>query len=270
VSAGLHGTKSDEQALVARGLPVLHDSQGLAKALGIPLSRLRWLTYHRRGATLVHYHRFEIPKKGGGMRAISAPKPGLAAAQQWVRGAILERLTVEPEAHGFVRERSIVTNATPHARRAVVVNLDVKDFFPSLTFRRVKGLFHSLGYGEHVSTVLALLCTEPPRLGATVDTKLYHVALGERCLPQGACTSPAITNAICRASIVASPDSAARHGFRVHALRRRLTFSGEDAAAVGRLLRSVRAILTEEGLDEHPQKTGSRVADDARRSPASR
>jgi retron-type reverse transcriptase len=255
VSAGLQESRSDEGVLASRGLPVLHSSRDLAQALGLPLSRLRWLTYHRRGTTLVHYHRYDIPKKTGGTRGISAPKPQLAAVQSYVLRSILERLEVEPQAQGFLRGRSIVSNAAPHQGHQVVVNVDVRDFFPSITFRRVKGLFQAIGYGEHVATVLALLCTEPPRLGMLVKGKLYHVALGQRRLPQGACTSPAITNAICRRLDRRLSALARRHGFVYTRYADDLTFSGDRPAAVGRLLRSVRSILENEGLREHPAKT---------------
>jgi hypothetical protein len=146
VSAGLQGTVSDAELLAELGLPVLHTAADLALAMGITLSALRWLTYHRKGATVVHYHRYSIAKKTGGLRAISAPKAALAAAQEWVFHNILLRLTPDPAAHGFVAGRSIVTNAAGHVNRAVVVNLDLRDFFPSVTFRRVKGLFHKTGY----------------------------------------------------------------------------------------------------------------------------
>lgn len=255
VSGGLSDTKSDAEALAKRGLPVLHTGAEVAKAIGIPLAKLRWLTYHRRGATVVHYHRFGIPKKTGGIRSISAPKRSLAHAQQWVLGAVLDKLTPEPEAHGFVSQRSIVTNATPHVGRAVVVNMDLRDFFPTITFRRVKGLFHGLGYSENVATVLALLCTEPPRVAAEVDGKLFHVALGARMLPQGACTSPAITNALCRRLDRRVAGLAKRHGFAYTRYADDLTFSGDKPTAVGRLLRSVRSILVAEGFTEHPDKT---------------
>jgi retron-type reverse transcriptase len=255
VSAGLQDMTSDVDALRERGLPIIHDSRELAAAMGIPLARLRWLTYHRRGATLVHYHRFQIPKKSGGMRSISAPKPALAAAQDWVLRWIFQPLAPEPEAHGFVRNRSIVTNAAPHVGRAVVINLDVKDFFPSITFRRVKGLFYFLGYSEHVATVLALLCTEAPRLPVSVDGKRIYIALGERRLPQGACTSPAITNAICRALDRRLAGVARRHGFTYTRYADDLTFSGDETHAIRGLLWSVRMILADEGLTEHEAKT---------------
>jgi retron-type reverse transcriptase len=251
----LQDVESDTAALKSRGLPLMHEAGDLARLLGISLGSLRWLTYHRRGATVVHYHRYSIAKKTGGLRSISAPKPALAAAQRWVLDNLLERIAVEPQAHGFVRGRSIVTNATPHVGRKVVCNLDLKDFFPSITFRRVKGLFHRAGYSEHVATVLALLCTEPPRVAAELDGKVYRVALGDRVLPQGACTSPALTNVLCRRLDRRLRGLAARHGFTYTRYADDLTFSGDNAGAVGRLLRSARSILQAEGFTEHPRKT---------------
>jgi hypothetical protein len=255
VSGGLQNTHSDLEALTRRELPVMHTAADLAAKLNINLPALRWLTYHRRGATVVHYHRFEIAKKTGGVRCISAPKPALAMVQRWVLENILMRLPVTPQAHGFVRGHSIVSNATPHVNRAAVVNLDLKDFFPSITFRRVKGLFRGVGYSEHLATVLALLCTEPPRVPAAVDGKLYYVALGERVLPQGACTSPAITNALCHRLDCRLQGLAKKHAFAYTRYADDLTYSGDNPRAVGRLLRSVRAILKEEGFQEHPTKT---------------
>ncbi len=255
VSAGLHDTAVTPGPLHARGLPVLGTASDLAMMLGIPLGTLRWLTYHRRGATLVHYHRFGIPKKQGGQRSISAPKPRLAAAQRWVFRNVLARLEPRPEAHGFVTGRSIITNATAHVGKAVVVNLDLRDFFPSVTFRRVKGLFRAAGYNEHVSTVLGLLCTEPPRLAATLDGDDCYIALGARVLPQGACTSPALTNLLCRRLDARLAGLARRHTMTYTRYADDLTFSGDDPRCVGRLLRSVRSILTAEGFVEHPTKT---------------
>lgn len=255
VSGGLAGRQSDVATLERRGLPVLNDGAEVARAMGIELSALRWLTYHRRAATIVHYHRYAIPKKTGGIRAISAPKPALAKAQQWLLEHVLSKLETEPEAHGFVRERSVKTNASPHVGRAVVVNLDLSSFFPTLTFRRVKGLFEKLGYSEHVATLFGLLTTEPPRAKAELDGKIYGVALGERMLPQGACTSPAITNAVCRRLDRRLRGLADKHGFRYTRYADDLTFSGSQRQKVGRLLTSVRAILSDEGFTEHPAKT---------------
>jgi len=255
VSGRLQETVSDEAELQRRQLPVMHVAADLTKLLGITLSSLRWLTYHRRSATLVHYRRYEIAKKTGGVRCISAPKPALKKAQGWVLENILGKLAVEPQAHGFVPGRSIVTNALPHVQRAVVVNLDLKDFFPSITFRRVQGLFRKLGYSGHIATLLALLCTEPPRVPTELDGKVYQVALGQRVLPQGACTSPAITNALCRRLDRRLDALARRHGFGYTRYADDLTLSGDNTEMIGHVLRNVRYILKAEGFTLHPTKT---------------
>jgi retron-type reverse transcriptase len=255
VSGGLEERDSALDRLGARDLPVLSRPEEIAAAMGIELARLRWLTFHRRTVSLVHYHRYFIAKKTGGVRHISAPKPALARAQEWVLREILQRVQPEPEAHGFVRARSIRTNALAHVGRTVVVNLDLKDFFPSVGFRRVKGLFARLGYSESVATVLALLCTEPPRVEAELDGRVYHVALGERVLPQGACTSPAITNCVCRRLDRRLRGLARSMGFAYTRYADDLTFSGDDPERLAALLGAVRRIVGEEGFAENRDKT---------------
>jgi len=255
VSAGLWDTNSDVEKLTKQGLPILHDSADVATLCGTNLPRLRWLTYHRKSAALVHYHRYEIPKKTGGLRNISAPKRDLAVAQRAVLTRILLKLAPEGAAHGFVRGKSTLTNASPHAGRAVVMNLDLRDFFPTITFRRVKGLFKAMGYGEHVATVLSLLLTEPSRKKATLDGKTYHVALSERFLPQGACTSPVVTNLLCRRLDRRIGAMAEKAGFSYTRYADDLTFSGDDVKEVGRFLRAVRNVLTAEGFEENEKKT---------------
>lgn len=255
VSGGLDHTESEVALLESQDLPVLHTASDLALALGVEIGTLRWLTYHRVAVTLVHYHRYEIPKKSGGWRAISAPKTQLANAQQWVLEHILRPLPVEPMAHGFVEHRSIATNASPHVGRKLVINLDLKDFFPTVSLPRVRGLFRKLGYSGQVAALLALLCTEPPRVPAELDGKIYHVALGDRRLPQGACTSPAITNLICRRLDRRLHGLAFRYQFRYTRYADDLTFSGDDATHLGALFRFVRAIIKAEGFRENTDKT---------------
>ncbi len=255
VSAGLHQSQSDVGKLIERDLPVLHTSADLAVLMKVPIATLKWLTYHRRATTLLHYHRYQINKKTGGVRHISAPKPALAAAQHWVLDNILSRVPVETPAHGFVPGRSMVSNARPHLGKPLVLNLDLQDFFPSITYRRVKGVFHKLGYSEHVATVLALLCTEPPRVEVELDGKLSHVTLGERVLPQGACTSPALTNLLCRRLDRRLCRLSERLGLTYTRYADDLTFSGTPPDKLGVFLRYVRQVIDEEGFTEHPRKT---------------
>jgi hypothetical protein len=109
---------------------------------------------------------------------------------------IVGKLPVEAVAQGFIPGRSILTNAQPHAGRAVVVNMDLEGFFPSIGFPRIRSVFQRLGYSPAVSTILALLCTECPRKLVEYDGKPYYVATGPRGLPQGACTSPGLSNQV--------------------------------------------------------------------------
>jgi RNA-directed DNA polymerase len=253
-SAGLANQKSDDAKLLQQGLPVAHNGNDLALLMGISLGELRWLTFHRRGAALVHYHRWDIPKKTGGERGISAPKKKLSNAQHWVLDQILNKLPVDENAHGFVAQKSVVTNARPHVKKKIVANMDLKDFFPTLTFKRVKGLFQKLGYSEHVATVLALLTTEPPRVAATLDGKKLYVALGDRVLPQGACTSPALTNLVCKRLDKRLAGLAKSFGAAYTRYADDLTFSGDDFDAK-KLLGRARNILEAEGFVVHPDKT---------------
>src|SRR5262249_10577985 len=142
---------------------VLGTPAELAAALAISIPQLRWLAFHSEVATRVHYTSFTVPKKSGGTRTLSAPHRKLAAAQQWGLANIVGKLPVEPPAHGFIAGRSIVSNARPHAQRAVVVNMDLEGFFPNITFPRVRSVFQRIGYSPAVATILALLCTECPR-----------------------------------------------------------------------------------------------------------
>lgn len=254
-SAGLQQTLSDTARLERLGLPTLHRSEELADAMGIELATLRWLTFHRRGAALVHYRRYDIDKKTGGVRNISAPRPALASAQCWVFENILSPLDTSDAAHGFVKQRSIVSNAAPHVGQKIVINMDMENFFPSITFRRVKGLFCQLGYSEHLAVVLALLCTEPPRVAVEHAGKVMHVAIGDRVLPQGACTSPAITNLICRKLDARLKGFSEKIGFTYTRYADDLTFSGNDSSKVGKVLRMSRQVLSDEGFKEHPTKT---------------
>jgi len=183
--------------------------------------------------------------------------PRLKRAQEWVLRNILEKVPVHNAAHGFCRGRSIVSNAAPHVGADVVVNLDLQDFFPTITYRRIRGVFRKLGYSEQVATVLALLCSEPETDAVQLDDRTFHVARGERFLPQGAPTSPAITNLLCRRLDARLSRVADQLGFRYTRYADDLTFSasGESAANVGRILRRARWVVEQEDLRVHPDKT---------------
>jgi RNA-directed DNA polymerase len=168
----------------------------VASELGLTASQLQWLIYHRQVSSSDHYSRFEIPKKNGKKRVISSPKPAMKKAQAWIRQNILSDLTYHEAAMAFRPGKSIVDNAEIHAGAEVIIRVDLKDFFPSIGFDKVRLLFQSFGYNGGVSTVLALICTDSPRAKVVLDGLTQWAALAPRSLPQGALTSPDLANLI--------------------------------------------------------------------------
>jgi len=157
----------------------LKTRENIAELLQISDYQLRYhlYIYPREKA----YATFQIPKKSGGSRLISAPKTPLKIIQHKLNQVFKSVYQPKPSTHGFAIEKSIVTNAKQHLRQRYVLNLDLKDFFPSINFGRVRGLLMAPPYScvEEVATVLAQICCH------------------DNQLPQGAPTSPIISNMIC-------------------------------------------------------------------------
>lgn len=257
VSSRLHDRASDAAKLSAIGVPILATPADVATALGLTISRLRWLAFHSEAATVTHYVRFNVPKKSGGVRQLAAPHETLADAQQWILANILSRVGTHDAAHGFVPTRSTVTNAQPHVGKPIVVNCDLKDFFPTITFPRVRGIFHQLGYSPAVATILALLCTECPRQEVTYAGRPFHVATGPRSLPQGACTSPALSNLAARRLDARLAGICRKLNFTYTRYADDLTFSADFSAndKIGYLLARVRHITQDECFAVNEKKT---------------
>lgn len=142
------------------------------------LARRMGMTAEALAAVKVVYHEFEVPKRDGRKRTISAPDPELMKAQRLILRRVLGRLKAHPAAHGFERGKSIVTNAQAHAGKAVVARMDVRDFFPSTRQERVETFFRKIGWDSRAAALLTRLCA------------------WKGGLPQGAPTSPRLSNLI--------------------------------------------------------------------------
>ncbi|MDY6803738.1 MAG: reverse transcriptase family protein [Cyanobacteriota bacterium] len=257
VSGGLNYTQSDLDRLNNSNLPLLETAADLAATMNISIGELRFLAFSRQTSTVSHYIRFKIPKKTGGDRLISAPMPRLKSAQTWILTDILEKLPLHDAACGFRSGRSILTNAEPHVGADVIINFDLKNFFPSISYKRVKGLFRSFGYSEAVATILGLLATEAETEEVELDGQTYYVALGDRHLPQGSPASPAITNIMCRRLDRRLAGMAAELGFVYTRYADDLTFSasGENLRHICNILRRTESIVTHEGFALNQDKT---------------
>ncbi|MDY3562733.1 reverse transcriptase domain-containing protein [Gemmata sp. JC673] len=192
--------KTGKRAQERSGVPALTKLAELRKLLGIKstnqLGFFLLASDHKGGPYTTH----TIPKRDGSDRQICAPKKQLKWVQKQILKHILSKVPPHPAAHGFVNGRSTVSNATPHVGAELVVKFDLKDFFPTVHYFRVMGLFASLGYpvgncmfgtddgANQIAPVLARLCCYTP------NPKQW----GSAALPQGAPTSPAISNLVCR------------------------------------------------------------------------
>ena len=264
VSYGLSDRRANIEKLQASELPLLATPADLAKALSLDIPTLRWLAFHSVAAKRVHYVHFTVAKKSGGNRTLSAPHQKLTAAQDWILDNILNRLPTHTAVHGFVKGRSIVTNAQPHVGTDEVINCDLKDFFPTITVHRVIGLFKSFGFSPAASTILALLCTECPRETVKYNGTTFHVATGECGLPQGACTSPAISNLIATHMDLRLAGMAAKLNWNYTRYADDITFSRSHGEAeskdeahkmVGYVLARIRHIADDEGFQINHKKT---------------
>lgn len=217
--------------LCRASLPVVFDSGHLAQIVGLSDSTIRSMV----AAQQKFYREFSIPKRRGGERTIQAPYPSILYVQRWINKAILRQIPVHESAHGFLRNRSVVSNAAPHIGQECVLKLDIKDFFPTIKLRRVIAVFLRAGYSAEVSYDLARICTL------------------DGCLPQGAATSPAIANIVAAQLDCRLSGLAAKFSLRYTRYADDLTFSGR-AVSVG-LSRIVQRLVEAEGFLVNVEKT---------------
>jgi RNA-directed DNA polymerase len=154
--------------------------QDLAFSLGI---EYRILTYNLwKLSDDERYKEFAIRKRNGDIRIITAPDSGIKFIQKKLSLILLELYPPKSCVHGFVKQRQIKSNALQHVHAKFLVNVDLEDFFPSINFGRIRGLFKSypFNFNDEVATTLAQICCH------------------KGVLPQGAPTSPILSNFVCR------------------------------------------------------------------------
>ncbi|MEK6527363.1 MAG: reverse transcriptase family protein, partial [Nitrospirota bacterium] len=164
------------EELNLRGAKFLISPAHLASILDLQENKLNWMASPNEK----HYKSYVIKKRDGAKRFIFEPKPYLKETQKKILKQLLRWIRPEPQAEGFRKRRSILTNSKRHVGSNILIKIDLKDFFPTITYQRVFGLFKSLGYTDTVSACLTHLVTYNGRL------------------PIGAPTSPALSNLICR------------------------------------------------------------------------
>lgn len=167
-----HQGKYTQQLL---SLPILENLDDLSQSLRLPKEVISKFSVNNDR----YYHRIEMKKKTGGIRHIESPLKELKAIQRWVLRYILDKLSPSVYAKGFVRNKSILDNAKPHEGNQYVLNLDLQDFFTNIQASHIYTLFKNIGYNNNIAFILTSFCTKGGYL------------------PQGAPTSPALSNLVC-------------------------------------------------------------------------
>jgi RNA-directed DNA polymerase len=167
--------KTDDELKAA--FATLGTRADVAALLQVSEKELIYLLY--RGGK--RYIEFDVPKRAGGTRHIAAPDSSIKILQKRLNQVLQAVYAPKAPVHGFARHRSILTNADKHVRKCVVLNVDLEDFFPSIHFGRVRGVFEA----------------EPFNLCRGVAEALANVCCHNKALPQGAPTSPVVSNMVC-------------------------------------------------------------------------
>ncbi len=254
----------------SEALPEITSEGELANWLGLRHQHLAWLAdlagLERKAiaaATRRYTYRLHR-KRSGELRLIEVPRSRLKSIQRRILADVFNQIPPHAAAHGFRRARSVASFAQPHVSRRVVLKMDLREFFPSVSLSRVRALLRTVGYPETVACLLAALCTnstpddvwptttEDPRC---VDRGRWK--FGHPHLPQGAPTSPAIANLCayrldCRLTALAATATA-----RYTRYADDLAFSGDEhfARKVNSFRHHVAAVVLDEAFCVNFRKT---------------
>ena len=199
----LHGLVRCGKRIKSKHKPVIFTLGHLANRTNIQTSELYTLvSRHELPQGTPPYRTSFIKKRKGGSREINAPCTVLRIVQDWINRNILQNLPVHESATAFNRNGSIVKNAKPHCQADWLLKMDIEDFFGNINEKQVFKLFRSLRYAPLLSFEMARLCTFITESSKSNNTnKNYKItnysspSLG--VLPQGAPTSPALSNLVC-------------------------------------------------------------------------
>lgn len=223
--------KEYNERLGKNGFPIIYNLRHLRKILNI----LKKDQNKFFGRNRNQYHNFYINKKSGGKRKIEAPSEKLKSYQQWIKEKILEKIHISDHAMGFRRNYSILENAREHVGKDLVINIDLKDFFPSIKYAQVFRIFVYIGYTVEVAHLLTQLCTN-----------------SQNVLPQGSPASPIISNIVALKLDKRLKGLAEKYSCSYTRYADDITFSGKNN--IKNLLPIVEQIIKEEGFTINTKK----------------
>lgn len=203
---------SDGKVLRSKNLPVVYTLEHLAELLEINSTYLSSIVSRKR----FDYRIFYISKKSGGKRQIVVPSQRLLKTQRWIAQNILNVLPVSAISTAYSKGNNPYKNAHLHCGTNWLVKIDLKNFFESIKEQSVYYVFRNLGYSKLLSFQLARICT----MATETNTKGY--------LPQGAPSSPVLSNLVCLAFDDQLTHLAAMYGCEVSRYADDIIFSSLD------------------------------------------
>ena len=228
------------------GIPGIADIKTLADE--VKLSE-RLVYYLSNDNSKGRYRDFEIPKRNGETRKISAPCYSLKMLQRWVLEEILYKVKVSPYSFGFVKSRNrhnnlsnasnspVVDVARRHLKQVYILKMDLKNFYPSIKSERVFSQFLKIGYGTYASNLLTQICTH------------------EGVLPQGAVTSPYLANIVCYHMDKRIAGYCGKRGITYTRYADDMIFSSDDRRDLRSVYGIFSSIVADEGFCINKKKT---------------
>lgn len=191
---------------------------------------------------MTSYRTIRLKKPDGSFRVISAPSASLDSFQRKILATLGPLIAPVEASHGFVEGRSILTNARPHIGRLVVARIDLASFFHSIGSRRVEGILVGLGIARKVAKAWSIVCTQSiPGKG--------------RVLPQGACTSPMLSNLAATGLDASISALCLEKGYSYTRYADDITISGNDAASWPELMGRIVSAVERHGFTVNHAKT---------------
>jgi len=222
------------------GLPVIQSIDDFSVVTHISKYTIYQLSHHSDK----YYKTFEIPKKSGGKRIICQPSKKLKGLQSWILVNILNKIQVSPSCKGFRKGSSTLDNALPHIGANTILNLDLKDFFPTVSTKQVYNVFKTIGYNKLIATVFTNICTY------------------KDMLPQGSPCSPMLANLTAWNLDLRIQGYVGKRGISYTRYADDLSFSGLNPSKVVKIIPMIKAIINDENFEVNHKKT--RIASSAR------
>jgi len=241
----LGGLNSYIIKLTSNELPIIFSPVHWAQKMAMDYDSLTAILNNRH----LYYRHTQIRKKKGGYRQIQIPEPELFRVQYWIKTFILDRLHFPSHLTSYQKKKSIIDNARFHTAQEIIVKFDLRNFFEDVTQKKVIGLFIMLGYGKALAIDLAkACCVQITPLNPHNQFKAHFA-----CLPQGAPTSPGLSNLAGFMLDMRLTEYAKSHCFVYSRYADDLTFSGKATDKIRKS--AIESIIISEGFTLNREKT---------------